>query len=98
MTSRGARVRRPAAGLPTSRAAGAVVPRARGDPVGPKHRAPDRSTRGWHDGACWAAWSVRGPHTTGKPQPAEATHEGPGRPRGGSPVETGPPAPNAPTH
>src|SRR4051794_25986470 len=43
-----------------------------------------RSTRGWRDGACWAAWSSGAPPPDGK-NPARTAHGGPRGPRGGVP-------------
>src|SRR3954463_8412769 len=59
-------------------------------------RLRGRSTRGWRDGAYWAAWSSGGP-TTEAPIPAPRAGGLPGGRVAGSPVETGPAATNART-
>src|SRR3954447_23570326 len=56
-----------------SRAARALVPHAGGDGVGSRDRAPGRFTRGWRDGAYWAAWSPGPHHPDARTRPSEAS-------------------------
>jgi hypothetical protein len=76
----------------THRCVASLTPR--GDRAGPRHRAWGRATRGWRDGAIWAAWSSGGP-TTEAHTPPPSPRGVPGGHVAGSPVATGPAATSA---
>jgi hypothetical protein len=74
-----------------TRPGGRAVLFAGGERREAKDRERGRTTRGWRDGACWAAWSSGAPPPGGT-NPATTERGVPGGRVAGSPVETGPAA------